>query len=80
MTFMAKALGGGGGAMRQQIAAQNAQVAEMRRQQEEQRRLVAEREAKTAKAESAQRMIRSGGRRGLLAFVDGLDTKLGGGG
>ena len=47
-----------------------ARLAKVDARQAEQERLIKEREARTKKVEDAQRRVRSGRRRGLLAFTE----------
>ena len=68
---MSDLLGGGQKkAQRKQQAAQQTRLRELDAAQVEQRKVTAGREEATAKAEKAQRRVRSGRRRGLLAFTD----------
>jgi peptidoglycan hydrolase CwlO-like protein len=82
MGFLSKAFGGGSdnGLLAAQQASQDKALAEQRAAVAAQKATTAEQEAKTAAAEKAQRAIRSGGRRGLLAYVpdDTTSTTLGG--
>lgn len=65
--------------LRAQQAAQDKQLADMTAAQKEQADLIAAKTAKTEKAEAAQRAVRSGKRRGLLAYTDdALSTRMGG--
>lgn len=81
MSFVSKAFGGSG--LKAQAAAQQQavqqQLSELQATQRTQAEAVAEREARTAAAERAQRAVRSGRRRGLLAYTDNeSSTSLGG--
>lgn len=59
-------------------ATQNAQLEELRQAQAKQAAEIAAREARTKKVEDGQRAIRTGRRRGLLAYTGDEPMTLGG--